>query len=55
MMTELPIAERNKIKEDEKRTALFIKIEESLNLRNPKIKDAPRYLKKQTTERNSFK
>ena len=54
MMTELPIAERSEDKEDKKLTALFIKIEESLNLRNPKIKDAPRYLKKQTTERKHF-
>lgn len=53
-MTEFPTAERGKDKAEKNRISLFVKVEESLNLRNPKIKDAPRYLKKQT-ERKSIK
>lgn len=54
-MTELPIADSGKDKVEKKHIALFVKIEESLNLRNPKIKNAPRFLKKQATDRKCFK
>lgn len=50
MMKELP--KRNKPEKETgkavKNPALFVQIEESLNLRNPKIKNAARYLQKKT-------